>query len=81
MKLLNKALAAIKQANWYIANALISAGIVLIVAPLTLRDKVTGGWKPQSVGTSVALCVLGLLLTFPVSVPCLLLGILFRTLA
>ena len=59
-----------------LADFLISAGVILIFGLLFLRDRI---WGEPSVPTpskvSLALCAVGFLLTFPISVPCLVLGI------
>ena len=59
-----------------LADYLISIGVILIFGLLFLRDKIWGERStPTPSKVSILLCVVGFLLTFPISVPCLVLGI------
>lgn len=59
-----------------LADALITIGTILIFGLLFLRDRFFGEPSvPTPSKVSMALVVVGFLLTFPVSVPCLVLGI------
>lgn len=60
-----------------IGDFLISADIILIFGMVFLRDRMFG--EPNTIfeiGT-ITLSVLGLALTFPISIPCIILGSIF----
>lgn len=53
---------------------LVSAGVFMIFALLFLRDKIYGEPDTDIKFNSIVLCLLGFLFTFPISVPCIILG-------
>lgn len=59
------------------ADFLVAIGIILICSLLFARDKLFGEKSSQSIRpSSIVLFLLGLLLTFPISIPCIVIGFL-----
>lgn len=57
-----------------LGNLFISTGIVLIFGLLFMRDKIWGEPNTTLEFNSIALCIIGLLFTFPLSIPCIIIG-------
>ena len=58
-----------------LADCLISFGVILIFGLLFLRDKIWGEKSSPTIRkSSIILPVVGALLTFPISLPCIIVG-------
>lgn len=61
-----------------IGDNLLALGVILIFGLLFLRDKIFGEpSNPVPAKSSIVLPIIGFLLTFPISVPCIILGVIF----
>lgn len=61
-----------------LGDNLIAFGIILIFGLLFLRDKIFGEpSNPVPAKSSIILPIVGFLLTFPISIPCLVIGFIF----